>query len=302
MNREQEEATGPQFPVDYWASFIGPMRFTASVLAKPLLLKAALGVAFEAVRLFFLPQWACAIFRHRPVHWVDDPLDERLPFMPETARLYLSFIALWMNAVFHIERAYGKRAHSELALYLDYVKKLYQDAGRVYLRAHSTTKRPGRSPNLQNAIIKVLDPHLNCIPSLHVAIVLGAWDRARSVIAGLDGDFQQASGQSWLAALYEHAHSITETTMLMKQHSVNCVGASLWYLSRTAPGLSREFCLHIADSLFTRMGREIKAAPEVRARAREVFIQLDEELALRSDPTGWYEGICHFIESFPKAD
>lgn len=275
-----------------------PLRFVALVLGRPRLLWATLGVAFEAIRLFFLPQYAAALFKHRPARSVDHPVDDRIPFQHDTAPLYLSFIALWMNVVFHTERAYGKRAHAELVLFLAYVRDLYRDAGRVYLSTHSTTRRPARSPNLQCAMIRVLDPHLNCIPSLHVTIVLGAWDRARSLFSAL-GVSGQARARYFLENLYDHAHRITESTMLMKQHSVNCVGASLWYLSRTSPGLDAAFCLGVADSLFTRLGAGLPAAPEARARAREVFLLLDAWAA--EGDGAWFGPILRFVESFPDS-
>lgn len=270
-------------------------------MGKKAILLPCLAIAFDAIRLFFLPQYAAALFKHRRVRSVDHPVDSSIPFLHETAPLYLSFIALWMNVVFHTERAYGKRSHAQLAGFLRYVQNLYRDASKVYLHTHTTTKRPARSPNLQCALIRVMDPHLNCIPSLHVTIVLGAWDKAKSVYKalGIDG---QSRTRAFLDGLYDHAHRITESTMLMKQHSVNCVGASLWYLSRTAPGLDAAFCLGVADGLFTRLGKGIEAAPAARKRAKQVFMQLDTWAAETKLPQGqWLGPIMRFVESYPQA-
>jgi hypothetical protein len=223
----------------------------------------------------------------------------------------MSFIPLWMNAVYWLDRRYGKAAEARLAAFLEGIAMLYDEAGSVYLRCHTTTVRPKRLPNLGCAMIQVLDPHLNCIPSLHVTIVFGAWMLAREVVEAMsDADSSincdaesdarsDAAGNRatvWLASLYNHALRIAETTMLMKQHSVNCVGASLWYLHTRFPGsFSAGHCAAIVDGLFTIEGRDVSVKEEARARIRGVFALLQQDTA----GGGWREPLLRFIEGYP---
>jgi hypothetical protein len=267
-------------------------------------LKPGLKVALAALRQFFLPQFQTAIFRTRPVVYVDHPIDRAIPFQPSMVSLYMSFIPLWMNAVFCLNRRYGRAAEAQLVAFLEGIAGLYDEAGSIYLRCHSTTVRPKRLPNPGCAMIQVLDPHLNCIPSLHVTIVFGAWMLARGVVDAMGetmgdtmGDRGEPRAEAWLEALYNHAQRIAETTMLMKQHSVNCVGASLWYLHARYPeSFSEDHCKAIIDGLFTLEGRDVPVKEEARTRIREVFTLLKQDAAGGGH---WRDPILRFLEGFP---
>lgn len=286
-----------RFPQDYYRSFIGPQRFIWLALTTPRFTGPAFKVALAALRQFFLPQFQTAIFRTRPVVYVDHPVDRAIPFQPETVSLYMSFIPLWMNAVFWLNRRYGRTAGAWLAAFLEGIAMLYDEAGSIYLRCHSTTVRPKRLPNLSCAMIQVLDPHLNCIPSLHVTIVFGAWMLAREVVDA-QGETGETRAEAWLASLYNHAQRIVETTMLMKQHSVNCVGASLWYLHARYPrSFSEDHCAAMIDGLFTIEGRNVTVKEEARARIHEVFSLLKKDAASYGD---WRDPILGFIEGYPR--
>jgi len=293
-----------QLPRDYYRSFISPRRFIWLALTNPRLAGPGLKVALVALRKFFLPQFQTVIFRSRPVVYVDHPVDRKIPFQPSTVSLYMSFIPLWMNAVFWLNRRYGRAADARLAAFLEGIALLYDEAGSIYLRCHSTTVRPRRLPNLSCAMIQVLDPHLNCIPSLHVTIVFGAWMLARGVIDAMGDAHGEATGkagesraEAWLASLYNHAQRIAETTMLMKQHSVNCVGASLWYLNVCYPASFDEArCAAIIDGLFTIEGKAVTVKEEARARVREVYAFLEQNETSGGD---WRTPIIGFVESFP---
>ena len=45
---------------------------------------------------------------------------------------------------------------------------LYEYAGRVYSKCQSTTNRPGVIADFNFIVIHLFDPHLHCVPSLHV--------------------------------------------------------------------------------------------------------------------------------------
>lgn len=293
-----------RFPRDYNHSFISIQRFVWLALTKPRLLGPGLKVALAALWRFFLPQYQNVIMHTRPVVYVDHPVDRAIPFKPDYVSLYMSFIPLWMNAIFWLNRRYGRKADAQLIGFLKGIALLYDDAGIIYSRCHTTTVRPRRLPNLGCAMIQVFDPHLNCIPSLHVTIVFGAWMLARGVVDSM-GEAGESRAEAWLAALYRHAQRITDTTMLMKQHSVNCVGASLWYLNTRFPGSFDDVhCTAIINGLFTLEGRDVKVKEAVRIRVREVFALLkDDAASLENSAAGdngnWRSPILRFIEGFP---
>lgn len=288
-----------RFPRRYDDSVISPLRYAGFALVRPAFLGPSLRVALTAVRLFFMPQFQNALLRRRPVAGVDHPVDDRIPWDPSTVALYLSFIPLWMNAVYRLHRRYGAAARVGLRDFLACIERLYEDAARVYLRIHTTTRRPARAPSLRCAVIQVMDPHLNCIPSLHVAIVFAAWDCARSVAEAM-GDADSPGTVAWLDGLYRHAHRITESTMLMKQHSVNCVGASLWYLSATRPGFDASRCDRVIDELFTIEGREVAVKEEARAAVRAARDLLEADSRAGRPGASWLGPVLRFVESFPR--
>jgi hypothetical protein len=283
-------------PKDYYRSFIGPGRFLFFVLSNPRLIRPGLRIAGSAIRNFFMPQYQNTLFQTRPNVYVDHPLDRKIPYDPSTATIYIGFIRLWMNAVHWLGLRYGKAATQQLSAFLEGIAGLYDDAGSIYWRYHTTTIRPSRSPNLTCAVIQVLDPHLNCIPSLHVTIVFGAWIMARRLAAAM-ADLDNPRTAAWLDALYGHAQRITETTMLMKQHSVNCVGASLWYLMARYPAeMGRERIDSIIEALFTMEGQSVQVKANARTIIRMVVHQLDQSTA--GADQDWQRVLLRFIESF----
>ncbi|MFH2113250.1 MAG: hypothetical protein ABIJ86_01925 [Spirochaetota bacterium] len=300
-----------RFPRDYYRSFTGPQRFIWFAFSNSRFLGPGLKVALAALRQFFLPQFQTAIFRTRPVVYVDHPVDRAIPFLPATVSVYMSFIPLWMNAVFWLNRRYGRVADARLVAFLEGIALLYEDAGSIYLHCHSTTVRPKRLPNLSCAMIQVLDPHLNCIPSLHVTIVFGAWMLARGVVDAM-GDAGESRAEVWLASLHNHAQRIAETTMLMKQHSVNCIGASLWYLNARYPtSFDEAHCTAIIDGLFTIEGRDVPVKEAARTRVLEVFALLKQDAATRGSKAdnsataaaggdAWRGPLLGFIEGYPR--
>lgn len=285
----------------YGRSYANIGAFVFYCLRHPRLVMPGLKVAFEALRGFFIPQFRTAWFKGRPVVYVDHPLDRLVPYLPEKAPTYMSFVSLWMNAAMRLDRRYGARGRA--AEFIRGIAGQYHDAAFVYKRIHSTTVRPKRIDDLYAALIRVFDPHLNCVPSLHVSLALGSWAMAAAVIAELkaggyiDADESEEAAE-WLAGLREHALAIVDCTMLMKQHSVNCVGASLWYLGGKYPKiLSGAELRRIADGLFYREAPGLEAAQAIRRRAAEVL----EALGPIQEPGpggSWLRPILRFLASY----
>lgn len=286
----------------YGRSYRSIGAFVFYCLAHPRLVMPGLMVAFEAVRGFFIPQFRSAWFKGRPVVYVDHPLDRLVPYRPKKATTYMSFVSLWMNAAMRLDRRYGERGRA--AAFIRGIAEQYHDAAYVYKRIHSTTVRPARIDDFYAALIRVFDPHLNCVPSLHVSLALGSWAMAAAIVAELEperraGDAGEAAETAeWLAGLKEHALAIVDCTMLMKQHSVNCVGASLWYLGCKYPdAFDGDELRRIADGLLRREAPELESAPAIRRRAAELLEELGPPL--KPTPGGaWLSPILSFLASY----
>ncbi|HTX72197.1 MAG TPA: hypothetical protein VMC79_05170 [Rectinemataceae bacterium] len=274
----------------------------------PRLAARALRLSGEIVRSFFYPQFENALLGLRPVYGVDHPLDRLVPFDPSFVVKYLEFVRLWMASFYRLGRAYGGRALTELCGYVESIRQLYAEAGEVYGSCHTTTIRPSKNYNLRFAIIHATDPHLNCVPSLHVLIVVANWAIARAFVRDLRGrgEFLSSSNESyldtWLEVLRDEAVAITESILFVKQHSINCIGASLFYLRRSGPRLADAELRELVDDLFEGRCRSIlgdSTVAALRARALELYEELDA--AWRAKPSlGWKGVLLDFIRNAPR--
>ena len=64
-----------------------------------------------------------------------------------------------------------------------FIEGLYIRGSHIYNHALSTTKRPHYLKMFKFVVIHLFDPHLLCVPSLHVAIVVGVWAKVREILS-----------------------------------------------------------------------------------------------------------------------
>jgi len=279
---------------------VGYFRPLALAVSRPRLGRAALDLFLEAMRSFFIPQFANVVFRRRSVVSVDHQLDAEIPFDPRYAGKYLEFVKLWMGSIYKLWKLYGENAICDICRYVDSIRSLYRDAGSVYRRVHTTTERPQANPNLRFALIHALDPHLNCVPSLHVLIVLANWKLAEAFVgrraaSGADSDALEKAASNLVASLRDEALAITETVLFVKQHSINCIGASLYYLASRFPGFSDRDAREVVRDLFTVQGSDLAAIGEIRAEILGIYESLRADLAERPG-LGWRAPLLDFID------
>jgi hypothetical protein len=291
--------------VERWSvGGVGYMRPLALALGRPVLAIAALRLVGEAVRSFFFPQFENALLKRRPVYFVDHPLDASVPFDPSRVVKYLEFVKLWMASFFRLGRAYGRRADDLLEGYVHAIRGLYADAGSVYKIAHTSTIRPSENYNFRFALIHATDPHLNCVPSLHVLIVVANWNLASLLVAAMRDRGERLRGpdeaylDAWLESLRREALAITESVLLVKQHSVNCIGASLFYLKRRFSRFGDAEAEAFVRDLFASGPSSLPNAEELRGVMREVCRSMEAAYAKHPD-TGWRGPILEFIRGFP---
>jgi hypothetical protein len=203
--------------------------------------------------LQFSVKWG---WRRIPVVSVDHPLDSLVPFRPELAALYLDFINFWIRGLSLMLTCLGtKRALPHVARFFRLLNVTYKEASRMYRFRMTTTARPSCNDLLIRRI-RGVDPHLMCVPSLHVAIVILTFAFYRDLFQREAPTLQAAGVSPRDLERYERelrlgAVSIIETVLYVKQHSVNCIPAALYMLCRVFPDLvTIEDAVMVNNSLF----------------------------------------------------
>jgi hypothetical protein len=201
----------------------------------PSLRPAALRCIFSIFRDFFLRQYRAALLPGRvPVITVDHPLDMKIPFDPAWVTVYLDFANFWIRMLTFLLRAYRRRSFAPLREFIDSMGKLYAFAAEVYRGNFSTTRRPFYITRPRFFLIHLVDPHLMCVPSLHVMVVIRTWTCFAAILHSL-GDGERFAPQ--IEEMKQGALAITAATLFVKQHSVNCIAASLYAMTCFDEGL-----------------------------------------------------------------
>jgi hypothetical protein len=195
---------------------------------------------------FFFRQYRAALFPGKiPVSQVDHELDKKIPFTPDWIGIYLDFVAFWIRSIGFLLQEYrekargtaeqGATAQEKLVVavaavkdFLDSMGALYAFAAEVYQKNLSTTMRPFYIRRFRFLLVHAFDPHLMCIPSLHVMVVIRTYTKFAAILRSL-GDEKTYAPQ--IAEIKKGALDITEAILYVKQHSVNCVAAALYAMT-----------------------------------------------------------------------
>jgi hypothetical protein len=210
----------------------------APIFVRTLFSRRACGPMFKylitVVRDFFFLQFSVKFgFRKIQIINVDHPLDEKVPFTPDKVNVYLDFVAFWIRPLGYIGKRFGRKAQAEYtARFLSLVDRCYRDAADVYKFRMTTTRRPKYLKG-KFLTIHLFDPHYLCVPSLHVIIVVLAYTFYRKAFAelGMPKEEREALNDE----MFKGAIEITETVLYIKQHSVNCIPAALYAMTRITP-------------------------------------------------------------------
>jgi len=228
-------------------------------------------LARAAVTEFFLPQFETRLFPGlRPVVTLAHPLDERLPLRTNRLRFYLGYMGLVLKTLGFIRHSCGSRAQSEVARMLGDLCRLYYLSGSIYRRCQSTTLRrlpPRADP--YSLLIRLFDPHLHCVPSLHIlAMCYNYWAAAQGLRRHLPPDHPALAR---LPELFDLAVRMTETVLLVRQHSVMDIAPSLFLLSRAFPGYRDAEVRRFVGALFTQYPATPRTLRALRALRAEVL-------------------------------
>jgi hypothetical protein len=262
------------------------------------MVKRWLALIGNAVLHFFLPQYRSLLWpRRRRLATLAHPLDRDIPFRPREVVTYLGYISFWFKTLRWFYDRIGGAALPDIRRSMDEVLLLYKEAGAIYRRCQSTTSTRAPLPNHPYfAVIYLLDPHLACIPSLHILLIchndLGAARILRR--HGLRGE----EAERLREAVREEAARIIEAVLLVKQHSLVDVAPSLFLLTALFPGeYGRQ---EVADSV-SRLFRDWPVAESSKAGMRALLLSSYDEFL-----TGWAAGgrnghrerILEFLERY----
>lgn len=197
---------------------------------------------------FFIPQHQRRLrVKKRQIVNVDHELDKLIPFSANYLKIYMSFSPLWIKSIYFIYREFGNKSLPLIAEYINSIARLYQNGFDVSNNCQSTTTRPYSGRNIQLKLIHWADPHLHCVPSLHVMIVCFNHLRIGSIIKELtDGTKEYEKELDYLG---EQAILITNSILYMKQHSINCIPAGLFALSAECPEFTDKYAKNLITGL-----------------------------------------------------
>jgi hypothetical protein len=249
---------------------------------------------WEGFHHFFLPQWRSVLWpRHRLVAALSHPLDAEIPFRPREVVTYLGYITFWFKTLRWFYDRIGAPALPDIRRSMDEVFLLYREAGAVYRRCQSTTSTRAPLPRHPYfALIYLVDPHLACIPSLHVLLICHNELGAARILRrhGLRGE----EARRLREAVRAEALRIVEAVLLVKQHSLIDVAPSLFLLTALFPEYRREEVADFVGQLFS--GWRVPEPVKARMRA-EILDGYDEFLSewRRRGACGHRELILEFL-------
>jgi len=207
---------------------------------------------FSIFRNFFFRQSCYALLPGRvPISRVDHPLDKKIPFTPSWVTVYIDFVPYWIRMLTFLLQTYGSRSIDAVREFVSSMAKLYKFAVEVYSKNLSTTDRPFYVAHPKFFLIHFTDPHLMCIPSLHVMVVIHTYTKFAAILRSL-GEAESRAAQ--IEEMRQGALAICQAILFVKQHSVNCIGASVYAMTRFDPALfpheeAEDFCSRLFGSI-----------------------------------------------------
>jgi len=204
-------------------------------LGNPKLRPASLRCIFLIFRNFFFRQFCYAALPGRvPVSRADHPLDLKIPFVPAWVNVYIDFVPYWLRVLTFLLKNHGRRSLGAVREFVVSMGDLYLYASKVYSKNLSTTDRPFYIARSRFLLIHLTDPHLMCIPSLHVMVAVFTYTKFAAILRELEG---AEENDERIEEMKRGALAICQAILFVKQHSVNCIGASLYAMTRFDPEL-----------------------------------------------------------------
>jgi hypothetical protein len=207
-----------------------PLYTFAKTLCVSSLRPAVLRCTALIIYYFFFRQYRAALLPGRaPVSRVDHPLDLKIPFVPSWVTIYLDFVMFWIRMLAFLLHTYRRRAYDAAREFIVSMGRLYAFAAQTYQKNFSTTDRPFYIARPRFLVIHLFDPHLMCVPSLHVMVVIWTYKKFEAILRSFNDAGRYAAQ---IEEMKQGALAITHAILFVKQHSVNCIAAALYAMTR----------------------------------------------------------------------
>ena len=245
---------------------------------------------------FFLPQFMQKTkLRHTPVKHVDHELDEKVPFRPDHLKIYMDFINTWIRPISMLVKRFGASGGTKLgAEFIRYLNLAYDEAYSLYRISFTTTSRP-KTDNASVKRLRRADPHFMCVPSLHIAIMCLCIGFYKMLFKR--EHFTQSESDFWLNEIKRHATAIGESVLYLKQHSVNCIPAALYMMTRITPELfTPEDAVEFIDSLFARAS-DVKESDRKKINAH-IHVMYERLLLEGCTSEDWKEPVLRWLKDY----
>ena len=256
---------------------------------------------FTIMKDFFLLQFFQKIrFKKKNVIFVDTELDDEIPFIAEKVYPYMSFVNFFVCPIsMMIKKSGFKKASKDINDYLDFLAAIYSNASKIYRQTFTTTKRPKVKGNKLFTLIKIFDPHLCCVPSIHVAISAGVWAWFRNYFKTSQNRTYDDS-EKILAELRAKGLEIAESVLFVKQHSINCVPMSLYMLTAItdADFFSITDAQIFIDELFKTTGTDIISEKSKKAILEHFHFIYEKSLLEQFYDDNWTQTIIRWLADF----
>jgi len=260
------------------------------VICNPRLRKAGTHCFKTIFYHFFYLQFKAAFLPGRiPVTPVDHPLDREIPFNPKWVDIYLDFVSSWVRMIGFLLARFGRKAETPVLDFIETMSRIYRLASEVYQKNLSTTNRPRYYKRPRFVLIHAADPHLMCVPSLHVMIVIRTYTKFRAILRAMGEDAEMPAQTEEVRQV---ALDITEAILYVKQHSVNCIPAAMYAMTRFDPELfGAKEAEDFVSRLFTR-----PLSPEKSDAIRAYIIARYRRFLAESRNSGdWKEPLLKFL-------
>jgi hypothetical protein len=247
-------------------------------------------------RDFLRPQYRLRWFpKNRRIYFIDAEIDEEIPFRPEYYPKYLSFVSLWLKTLGFVRKKAGDPLMPKLLDFLCGMDRLYREAGAISRTYPTTTRRPPGIQNGRMLVIKAFDPHYHCLPSLHIIVVVYTYLKYGEWIRELKTATEEAD--SWERYLRREMLEIAESVLYVKQHSVSCIAASLFFMAVHFPAADEAFVEGFLQCLF----EEQRGVPAEKIRRHIRCLYLEFMTRTRSERKTCRDILTDFIHDHGDA-
>lgn len=263
------------------------------IFSYPELWRAACSCIAVITRDFFMLQFTARFKKNKIVSDCGHPLDSTIPFDTSWVDIYMDFSPFWIRTqAFLLELIRGREKRRQTILlvknFMSGLIELYNAAASIARINFSTTQRPHYYKKIKFALIHLFDPHLMCVPSLHVMAVLytALHFASQLKILNIENKFN-----SEIDFAYKHALDITASILYVKQHSINCIPLAL-YTMHSIDGIffNDDEIERFYSSLF--LEQTDFDAPSVRSHIENLYKKIKNEGEAAKD---WREPVFAFL-------